>query len=100
MNENKTSEGRKSEHVIEAYLDVPFHSTHDSYGCVTGRVEGFRSCNRVSFEADDINDALTQAVVHALKQWASDTARAEKFTLRVHSKYGPPIWKIEVDNTW
>ena len=89
------------EHVIEAYIDVPEQDVTNGYGFPTGKkVAKFHACNRRGFPADDIDEALAQAVVAALKQWAEPIGFANKFSLSVNSKHGPPTWKIEVDRTW
>jgi hypothetical protein len=84
-------------HKIEAYLDVPEQDTHDGYGFPTGKCAKFSDCNRRGYEAEDIDEALAAAIVSSLKEWEEPLRNAERFTLRVQSKYGPPYWTLNVN---
>jgi hypothetical protein len=96
-----TAESAKPMHKIEAYIDVPEQLICDGYGFPTGKiVPSFSSCNRRGYEANDIDEALAQALVEALQQWDEPTKQAEKFTVCVQSKYGPPQWKVEIDRSY
>jgi hypothetical protein len=90
---------RKPLHKIEAYIDVPEQDQTGSYGQVFRRVPKFSACNRRGYEFEDIDEALAAAIVSSLKEWEEPTRYAERFTLEVVSKYGPPRWKIEVDRS-
>lgn len=88
-----------SEYVIEAYIDVPAQDCTNGYGLPNGnKVEAFHDCNRVGFQAESMDEAMAMAVVRALKQWGDKAGAADRFSLSVKSKHGPPSWKIEVDH--
>ena len=88
-------------HRIEAYLDIPEQECHDGYGFATGRkVAAFRACNRRGYDLHDVDEALAQAIVDAMKEWAEPLRNAEKFHLTVVPKNGPPRWEISVDRTY
>ena len=87
-----------SGHKIEAYIDVPEQDITDGYGFPTGRkVPKFSACNRRGYEFADIDEALAAALVSSLREWAKPTRDAERFTIEVASKYGPPRWTVEID---
>jgi hypothetical protein len=94
-----------SEYRVEAYVDVPEHDVHGSYGQVLRHIERGDWCARwvitVPKGADDL-----AIYTQALKQTMEDqevkaiTAGADHYTVRIHHKNSGPEWKIEVDNAW